>query len=109
MTQPQYRQLPAYVAVGAKRDVWQHIVKITAESEDEWAYFRVNALPEAIHALLGRKYHLGTISRALRDLTAEGYIHYRSGTRGQVSMAQPVPDDAQGQASFGPLTDGGGA
>lgn len=99
MTQPRYRQLPAYIATGAKRDVWQYVVDETEAAGEEWAYFRVNALPEAVEARYGRRYHLGTISRALRDLAAEEYIVYRAGTRGQVSMARPTADGGEGSAS----------
>lgn len=107
MTKPRYRQLPAYVPDGAKRDTWQYIVDDVRQTGEPWSYFRVNALPEAIHAQYGRTYHQGTISRALRDLSAEQYIEYRSGSRGQVSMARPVA--SSGADDLDPGADRGGA
>lgn len=110
MTNTRYRQLPAYIATGAKRDVWHYIVESveSAGAGEEWAYFRVKSLPESISTRYGRSYHQGTISRALRDLADEEYIVYRPGTRGQVSMAHPVATSSDGQAAA-PQTDGGGA
>ena len=99
MTKPRFRQLPAYIATGAKRDVWQYIVEDVESTGEEWTYFGVKSLPETIQARYGRSYHQGTISRALRDLAEEQYIVYRSGTRGQVSMAHPVPASPDNEAN----------
>jgi len=90
MTSAQYRQLPAYIDQGAVRDVWQYILTDVTESQQDWCYFRVNALPALLQRAYGRAYHPGSISRALRELTQEGYIHYQSGTRGRLSMARPA-------------------
>lgn len=104
-----YRQLPAYIDTGAKRDVWQYILDEVLETGDDWAYFRVKALPEHIKAKYGREYHQGTISRALKALSGESYIEYRPGTRGQVSMAKPVLEATSKDEEPDPRAEGGGA
>lgn len=106
---PRYRQLPAYIDTGAKRDVWQYIVDEAAGADEDWAYFRVKALPDLIQAKCGREYHQGTISRALKALSGEGYIEYRPGTRGQVSMAQPVLEATSEDDEPNTRAEGGGA
>lgn len=106
---PRFRQLPAYIALGAKRDVWQYIVDDVTETGEEWSYFRVKNLPQLIQDKYGREYHLGTISRALKALHAEGYIHYRPGNRGQVSMAHPALEDASEDDEPSSRAEGGGA
>lgn len=106
---PRYRQLPAYIVLGSKRDVWQYIIDDVTNTGEEWSYFRVNALPDLIQQKFGRDYHQGTISRALSALTSEGYIDYKPGTRGHVSMARPVPEDRPTASNLDPWADRGGA
>lgn len=111
---PRYRQLPAYIDTGAKRDVWQYIVDEVTGTGEDWAYFRVKTLPEMIQDKCGREYHQGTISRALKALSGEDYIEYRPGTRGQVSMARPVLAQPALDTAFendepDPRAEGGGA
>lgn len=104
-----YRQLPAYTAIGAKRDVWQYIVDQVTQTGEAWAYFRVKHLPELIQSQCGRDYHHGTISRALKTLSSESYIEYRPGTRGQVSMAKPTLETTSEDYEPDPRAEGGGA
>lgn len=103
-----YRQLPTYIAVSAKRDVWQYIVDEVSTTHEEWAYFRVNAFPELIRSRYGRDYHQGTISRALKALSSDEYIEYRPGTRGEVSMARPVLESTPDTQSPESRAEGGG-
>lgn len=104
-----YRQLPTYIDLGAKRDVWEYIVNEVTQSGEPWAHFRVKTLPETIQAKCGRSYHQATISRALKALSSEGYIEYLPGTRGQVSRAKPVPEASSEDNEPDPRAEGGGA
>lgn len=105
---PKYRQLPGFVPLGAKRDVWEYIIA-EAVNAGGWAYFRVKTLPETIKARSGREYHHATISRALKALSGEGYIQYRPGDRGQVSMAKPILETPTEDNEPVPRAEGGGA
>lgn len=103
-----YRQLPTYVAVSAKRDVWQFIVDEVTAGDEEWAHFRVNAFPDLLRSRFDRNYHQSTISRALKALSDEGYIEYRAGTRGEVSMARPVLEGGGQENTPDSRQEGGG-
>lgn len=106
---PRYRQLPTYIDLGAKRDVWEYIVDEVARTGEPWVYFRVKTLPETIEAATGRSYHQATISRALKALRSEGYIEYLPGTRGKVSRAKPVQEASSEDNEPDSRAEGGGA